>query len=324
MSTYFNRREFIKTAAATASLAVSGQALAAEVKAGSVPRRPFRDEVTLPIIGFPGLCLNNLPSAEEANKVVARAFAEGIDYFDVAPAYGKAEVLLGPALEPYRKKCFLACKTKSRTAEGAKAEMQRSMERLKTDHFEMYQLHCLVDPVKDVDAAFAKGGVMEYLEECKKAGRIRYIGFSAHTIEAATAALDRYPFDSMMLPVNFASFHKGEFGPTAVRLAKEKETRIIAIKAFVKQTWPKDAPNRKEYARLWYQPLSDPHEQQLGVRFSLSQGITSAIPPADQRFVWSGIEIARNFKPLDEQEAKEVAALAESLDPLFKKGKIIS
>lgn len=319
-----NRRQFIKTAVATASFAVAGELHAAEAKPGALPRRPFRDDVTLPIIGFPGLCLNNLGTPEEAAKAVSRAFDEGIDYFDVAPAYGKSEQLMGPALEPYRKKCFLACKTKARTAEGAKAEMDRSLERLKTDHFDLYQLHCIVDPVKDVDAAFAKGGVMEYLEECKKSGKIRYIGFSAHTIEAATAALNRYPFDSMMLPVNFASFFKGEFGPSAVKLAAEKKTRIIAIKAFVRQTWPKDAPNRKDFPRLWYQPLSDPHEQDLGVRFSLSQGITAAIPPADQRFVWSGIEIARKFKPIEDAEQKELTALAESLDPLFKKGKIIS
>lgn len=324
-----DRRSFLKTAVTSASVAIASTLHAAEPPRpkGSLPMRPFKGSFNLSIIGFPGLCLNRVDQ-ENANRIVARAYDEGINYFDVAPAYGSAEEKLGPALEPYRKNVFLACKTKARDADGTRAEMKRSMERLRTDHFELYQLHVLKFTDKDVDAAFMKGGAMEAIEEAKKDGRIRYVGFSAHTIEAAEAALNRYPFDSMMLPINYASFYKGKFGPTAVKLAQEKGTRIISIKAFVKQEWPSDwakdpvlSDIRKKYP-LWFQPLIDPHEQELGVRFALSQPIVSAIPPADDRFIWSGIEIARRFAPINEAEQKELMALAETVTPFFRKGKI--
>jgi len=137
----------------------------------------------------------------------------GVNYFDVAPSYGNAQEKLGPALEPYRKNCFLACKTAKRQRAAAEAEFKRSFELLRTDWFDLYQLHSISDVAKDVDAVFVSGGVMDMLIDAKKSGRVRHLGFSAHSIEAAVAALDRYEFDSVLFPVNFATYYEGNFGP---------------------------------------------------------------------------------------------------------------
>ena len=94
---------------------------------------------------------------DHANRIVAEAVEKGVNYFDVAPSYGDAEIKLGPALEPYRKDVFLACKTTQRTKEGAAAELKESLKRLRTDHLDLYQLHALSDVQKDVDAAFGPG-----------------------------------------------------------------------------------------------------------------------------------------------------------------------
>lgn len=321
MSDHINRREFLKTVAVTAAGAAAANAAAPSANAPAIPKRDYRPGVQVSIVGFPGLCLRRFDQ-EGANKLVAQAFERGCTYYDVAPAYGNSEERMGPALEPYRKNVFLSCKTKMRDAAGCKLEMDRSFQRLRTDHFDLYQLHVLVDVKKDVDAAFMNGGAMETIIEAKKAGKIRYTGFSAHTVEAALAAMNRYDFDSVMFPLNYASFHKGNFGPSIVQLAKQKNVTAISIKSLCRQEWPAGA-NRGAWKHLWYEPLSDPKEADLCLRFALDKGIAAAIPPADDKVFWLAMEIAAKYRPLNEAEMKEVVALAEKMTPLFREGKII-
>jgi aryl-alcohol dehydrogenase-like predicted oxidoreductase len=319
MSQSINRRDFLKTIAVTAASA--GAAMAAPAaSAPALARRDYRPGVPISIIGFPSLMLRRMDQ-EASNRCVAQAFERGCNYFDTAPAYGNAEERLGPALEPYRRNVFLSCKTRMRDAVGARAEFERSLQRLRTDHFELYQLHVLTHTDKDVDATFMKGGAMEVIIEAKKAGRIRFTGFSAHTVEAALAAMNRYEFDSVMFPLNFGSYHKGNFGPAIMELARQRNVTPISIKSMCRQEWPKGA-DRGEWKHLWYQPLSDPAEADLGVRFALSQPIASAIPPADEKMFWMAMDIGHRFRPLDEAEMRQVLALAEQVNPLFREGKI--
>ena len=145
-----------------------------------IPRRQYgRTEEQLSVIGFGGMVVQDV-SPKQAANFVAQAVEKGINYFDVAPFYGNAEQRLGPALKPYRKNCFLACKTLERDAAGAARELKQSLRLLKTDHFDLYQLHALTD-VDEVEQAFGPGGAMETFLKAQKDGKIRYIGFSAHS-----------------------------------------------------------------------------------------------------------------------------------------------
>jgi len=96
----------------------------------------------LSVIGFGGIMLNDNPQ-DFANEIVAKAYELGVNYYDVAPGYGNAQEKMGPALKPYRKNCFLACKTTDRTATGSQNELEDSLRKLQTDHFDLYQLHAL-------------------------------------------------------------------------------------------------------------------------------------------------------------------------------------
>ena len=108
-----------------------------------------RTGVELSVVGFGGIiCMN--ASAEECSRNVGKAIERGINYFDVAPSYGNAEEMLGPALEPYRKNIFLACKTGKRTKDEAWAELKASLQHLRTDYFDVYQLHG-VTTLEEVD-----------------------------------------------------------------------------------------------------------------------------------------------------------------------------
>ena len=273
--------------------------------------------VKLSIIGFGGIVVDGAEQ-QHANRVVAEAFEKGVNYFDVSPTYGDAELKLGPALEPYRKKVFLACKTGQRRREGASEELNESLKRLRTDYFDLYQLHSITDVKDDVDAVFAKGGAMEVFLEAKKQGRIRYLGFSAHSEQAALAAMDRYDFDSVLLPVNFAIFYKGDFGPRVIAAAKSKGTAILALKSLARQQWPQGDPLRKQYPKCWYQPLTKRQEASLALSFTLSQPVTAAIPPGEASLFRMALDLALNFKPISRQDLEKVKEMAKSLNPIFQ------
>jgi aryl-alcohol dehydrogenase-like predicted oxidoreductase len=326
------RREFMRrgTLAAGSVLAggLLGQADAAQNECepgcacANVPRLPQRaygdTGERLSIIGFGGIVVDGVEQ-EHANRVVAEAIEKGVNYFDVAPTYGDAEIKLGPALEPYRKDVFLACKTTQRTKEGAAAELQESLKRLRTDHFDLYQLHAISDVQKDVETAFGKDGAMETFLEARKQGQVRYLGFSAHSEEAALAAMERYDFDSILFPINFATFYAGNFGPRVVAAAKAKGVARLALKAMAKQRWAQDDPTRRQYPKCWYQPLTERSEARLGLYFTLSQPITAAIPPGDESLFRQALDLAMGFRPVSQKEKDKLQQMARPLNPIFKR-----
>jgi len=327
------RREFLKKstlAAGSFTVAGVGQAAGAAqtgkgtpdcdcLTAPKLPRRSLGNTgERLSIIGFGGIVVSGAEQ-EHANRLVAEAVEKGVNYFDVAPSYGDAEVKLGPALEPYRKDIFLACKTQQRTREGAAAEFAQSLKRLRTDYLDLYQLHAISDVEKDVDAAFAKGGAMEVFLEAKKQGQVRYLGFSAHSEEAALAAMERYDFDTVLFPINFATFYEGDFGPRVIEAAKSKGVARLALKAMARQRWPQDDPARQDYRKCWYQPLTEPAEAKLGLYFTLSQPITAAIPPGEESLFRKAVELAMNFRPVSLREKRKLQEMARSLNPIFRR-----
>jgi predicted aldo/keto reductase-like oxidoreductase len=324
-----NRRDMLKLAAVSAAVAVWPRFSLAETAAAPPPapanaasllKRPFgKSSEQVSIVGFGGLVLARLDQ-EASNRLVAEAFEKGVNYYDVAPEYGSAEVKMGPALAPYRKKVFLACKTGQRTAEAAKMEFERSLARLKTDHFDLYQLHHIRDVEKDVAAVFAKGGAWEFIQEARKDGRIRHVGFSAHTEAAALAAMDRFAFDSVMFPLTFSSWYGAAFGPRVLEKANAKGIAVMAIKTLARQKWPKGPRDTTPFSKMWYQPVTDPEEQALSIRWTLSRQVTAILPAANDVLHRRALEIGLAYTPIQAAEDARLKTLAGQLDPLFKPG----
>src|SRR5216683_1966340 len=185
------RREFLKQSALTAAVAASTKLSTVITSIVSIARRPLgKTGEHLSIIGFGGVVIMNEDTGH-SNNIVAEAVDSGVNYFDVAPSYGDAQERLGPALAPYRKNCFLACKTEGRTKDDSRKQLEESLRLLKTDHVDLYQFHALTK-MTDLDEVLRPGGAMETMEAAKKEGKIRYIGFSVHSAETALAAMDRY------------------------------------------------------------------------------------------------------------------------------------
>jgi aryl-alcohol dehydrogenase-like predicted oxidoreductase len=306
------RRDFLRSALASGAAAGSASA-------GPLPRRRYRDDVELSIIGFGGIVIVGLEQSE-ADRMVAASFDRGVNYFDVAPSYwdGEAEIKLGNALTPYRDKVFLACKTTQRDAQGARRELEQSLKRLRTGHFDLYQFHG-VATLKDVEQILGPGGAAETFLKAREQGKARYLGCSAHSVEAALAMLNRFKLDSILFPINFVCFAQGKFGPQVIRNAKDKGVARLALKALAYTPWPKGT-NRKTgpYPKCWYQPVDDRKLALEALRFTLSEDITAAIPPGDEKMYQMALELAAQFKPLTPKERKQLLASTAGVEPLFR------
>lgn len=230
---------------------------------------------SLSVIGFGGILLSGT-TPDEASRLVASAIDRGINYFDVAPTYSQAEERLGPALEPYRNQVFLACKTTARLADPAEAELHESLRRLRTDHLDLYQFHG-VSKAEEVDQILSPGGALKTFIKAQEEGRIRFIGFSAHTEEAAVRLLESFAFDTVLFPINFACWTAGHFGPRVIQKAQERGTGVLALKALARGPWVKGAP--KKWAKCWYEPLESPAEIKAALAFTLSKPVTAALTP---------------------------------------------
>ncbi|MBK9138321.1 MAG: aldo/keto reductase [Verrucomicrobia bacterium] len=319
------RRDFIKMAGGAAGVCALGlpnswfvghAAPIAETVSGMPYRVLGRTGVKVSIVGFSGLALNNEPQ-ERCDRAVREVLDQGVNYFDVAPAYGKAEEKLGPALQGIdRSRYFLACKTKMRDAKGAREELERSLTRLKTDHFDLYQLHH-IRSVEEAKQALAPGGAMETFLKAKEEGKVKWFGFSAHTTKGALEVMKGFKFDTVMFPVNFFEWMTRDFGKPVVDLANEQGAAILSIKPMYHGLWPAGVQRTRQW---WYRTSEGLDEVSLTVRFALSQrGVVSCFPPSFLDLQNLAIQAAKNFTPITDAEVTKLRSMAANLISHFDK-----
>jgi aryl-alcohol dehydrogenase-like predicted oxidoreductase len=319
------RRDFLKQAVITAAAVATAPGLhASDVKSSEVPSKPIarrplgKTGEHLSIIGFGGIVvMNEDPSA--AVNIVSEAVDRGINYFDVAPSYGNAQQRLGPALKPYRDKCFLACKTDGRLKDDSRADLENSLKLLETDHLDLYQFHALTK-MTDLDKVLGPGGAIETFEAAKKEGKIRYIGFSVHSVETALAAIDRYNFDTVLFPLNWVLVSQANFGLQILKRAQEKQMGVLCLKSMAKTVWPAGVKKNHPEPKCWYQPAAFPDEASLGLRWTLSHPITAAIPPGDERYFRLAMDVAQRYKPLEPNEEQALLSGGKGVEPIFHLG----
>jgi aryl-alcohol dehydrogenase-like predicted oxidoreductase len=314
------RRDFIRTATVAAPVIslfpADLNALVRESVPGKLEKRALgKTGEMLSMIGFGGIVVMNA-TPSDASELVKLAIDSGVNYFDVAPSYGDAEIKLGPALEPYRKNVFLACKTGKRKRDDSRAELEQSLKNLRTDHFDLYQHHAVTN-LEDVETILGPGGAMETFIEAKKEGKIRFAGFSAHSVEAAMALMNGYDFDTILFPFNYSTWYSGNFGPQVLDRAQEKKMGILALKAMAKGPWQEGA-DRSKYPKCWYEPLITKEDIRMGLRFTLSHPVTAAVPPGEPELFKTALSLRNDLKPLKDAEVAEIKKKAAAGVPLFK------
>jgi aryl-alcohol dehydrogenase-like predicted oxidoreductase len=273
--------------------------------------------LSVSVLAFGGIVVKNTDQSEAA-AIVAEAVDRGVNYFDVAPSYGNAQDILGPALKPHRQKVYLACKTHGRTKDALLEELHNSLKLLHTDYFGVYQMHG-VNP-DEVDVILGPGGAVEALVELKKQGVVRNIGLTTHHDEVALRVLSSASLDTLLFPINWACYLKDGLGKAALAEAAKQNMGRIAIKGLANRA---KEPKDDGYPKCWYRPIfDDPELAELALRFTMQQDIHTAVSPGDERMLRLALSIVEKYqgkpKPLSADELAELkrrALLVET--PIF-------
>jgi predicted aldo/keto reductase-like oxidoreductase len=280
-----------------------------------LPKRDVRSGIGLSIVGLGGMAFVGM-DRERASRLVEDAVACGVNYFDVAPSYGdgEAEDRLSAALQPHRRRVFLAGKTLERSANGARQDLENSLQRLGSGHFDLYQLHA-VNRRSEVEEVCAPQGALEELLRAREEGLIRFLGFSSHSVPAALAMLDRFRFDTILFPVNFVCYARGHFGPQVLEKARARGTACLALKALAFTPWRKGED--RHYPNCWYRPIDDPELALAALRFSLSENVVAVLPPGDESLSRLAMRLAFQVTPLTPEERFRLMESARGIRPIM-------
>jgi len=210
---------------------------------------------------------------ERAARTLERVLEAGVNHIDVAASYGDAELRLAPWLAEHRREVFLATKTGERSAEGARESLHRSLERMGVDHIDMIQLHNLVDPA-EWERALGPDGALEALVEAREQGLVSFLGVTGHgtrTAQMHRRSLERFPFDSVLLPYSHTLMADAQYAADFERLltlCAERRVAVQTIKSVARRRWPDGATDPRF---SWYEPLRDPEAIRRAVHFVLSR-----------------------------------------------------
>jgi aryl-alcohol dehydrogenase-like predicted oxidoreductase len=257
-------------------------------------------------------------SQADADKVMEQVIEAGINHIDIAPSYGQAEERVGPWMPHERNRFFLGCKTMERTRQGAWDEMQRSLKRLQTETFDLYQCHAITT-MEELDAITMQGGALEAFVEARQRGLIRFIGITGHGVNAPQIyleALRRFDFDSVLFPLNFVQMANPEFRKYAEELlavCKAKDVGTMLIKTITKAPWGE----REHTANTWYEPFDQMDKIQRAVNFALSYETTGLCTAGDTRILPMVLKACENFKQLNSSTMEEMIQSAKQFEPLF-------
>jgi len=271
------------------------------------------DKINLSVVGLGGIVVKDT-SVKETEGIINYAYDRGINYYDVAPGYGNAQDLMGPGLSKIRDKIFLACKTNKRDQEGSETELNDSLKKLKTDYFDLYQLHGMKseDDYKKVSSV---NGALNTLFKAKHQGKVRHIGFSCHSIKVANLLLDNYDFDSILFPVNWALILNKGFGNEILKKCLDKNVSVLALKCMANELWPTE--DRGEYKKLWYKPLTDNDIIEMAIKFTLSKNVVSFLPPGNEKLFKLALEIVNSrLTEINEDEIKFLKEQSKTINTI--------
>jgi len=312
-----SRRSFLKSAAAAAVLSsASPEVLMAEMKE-TMPRRPLgRTGEKVSAIGLGGYHIGKQADEEESITIIRRAIDGGITFMDNCWDYndGVSEIRMGKALRNgYRQKVFLMSKIDGRTKKSAASQIEESLRRLQTDHIDLMQFHEVIR-LEDPDRIFASGGAVEALVEARKAGKIRFIGFTGHKdpfvhlrmLDLATT--HQFRFDTVQMPLNVMDAHFRSFEHQVLPRLIADQVGVLGMKSM-------GDPLILESKTVT--PIECLH-------YALNLPTSTVITGIDSlKILDQALEAARTFKPMSKEAvtrllARTAAAAATGRYELFK------
>ncbi len=281
-----------------AGLGLMGTRAWTDSSAREMPKRPLGRtgfEVSLFSLGAQGV-IEQAGSEEESQAIIHRALDLGVNYIDTAPSYGNgvSERNLGEVMKHRRDEVFLASKTHDRSYDGTLRLIESSLERLQTDHLDLYQLHN-IRTQSDLDRAFARNGAVRAMERLRDDKVIRFLGITGHRDPAILRkGIERYDFDCILLALNAADKHHLPFQDDVLPQAVERGLGVIAMKvpAHGRILRPDGVPTMEKALRyVWTFPVS-----------------TAIVGISRMAQLEENISIARAFEPYSVPMMEQVAS----------------
>lgn len=296
------RREFLEIAVGTALLASFPSELRAAEKHSDVPRHTLgKTGERVSIIGIGGYHIGMQKDENESIRIIRTAVDGGINFLDNCWDYndGTSEIRMGKALrDGYRQRVFLMSKIDGRDKKSAAQQIDQSLDRLQTDRVDLMQFHEVIR-MNDPERIFAPGGAMEAMLEAKKAGKVRFIGFTGHkspeihlhTLDVA--AKHNFHFDTVQMPLNIMDVHYDSFDKKVLPVARQQGIGILGMKAmgdpFILQSKTVTPVECLKYS--------------LSLRPDVLITGCDSVPVLEQ-----ALNVARNFTPLSQSEMASLAA----------------
>ena len=266
---------------------------------------------------FGGAALGRVDQ-DTADRTLDLLLEHGINHIDTAASYGDSEERIGPWMREHRGRFFLATKTGERTYAKAKESIERSVERLRVEQLDLIQLHNLADP-SEWDTAMGPSGALEAVIEARDRGLVRFIGVTGHGVQIAAMhlrSLERFPFDSVLLPYNYTMMQNPQYAADFERLVAVCEQRGVAVQTIKSLTL---APwgEKERTTNTWYEPFTEQADIDLAVRWVLGRAGVFLNTASDVTLLPKILDAAHRLgeRPLD----GEMQALAErkGMAPLF-------
>ncbi len=263
---------------------------------------------------------------ERADQVLETLLEFGVNHIDVAASYGEAELRVGSWMKEHRESFFLASKTGERTAPGARDSIHRSLERLNADSLDLIQFHNLTDE-PGWETAMGPGGALEAALDARSEGLVRFIGVTGHGTRVAEMhlrSLERFEFDSVLLPYNYMLMQSPEYASDVERLMELCASRGIAIqtiKSVARRRWLEDDTQRRF---SWYEPVKEPEALSRVVRWVLSKPGLFLNTSSDATLLPSILKAASEFEEDTNRADLDAALQADAsqleMKPIFIRG----
>ena len=258
----------------------------------------------------------------EADRAMEVLLKYGVNHIDTAASYGDAELRLGPWMPRYRDQFFLASKTGDRTYKEARESIHRSLDRLKTDHLDLIQLHAVIED-EEWETALGPGGALEAAVEARQQKLVRFIGITSHTLRAPIIhqkSLAKFDFDSVLLPYNFMLMQNPAYAAdfkALYRLARSKNTAIQLIKTAQRRPWSDTGEHAAHFAATWYEPFTDQGAIDLAVQWALGLEGVFLNTSGDIHVLPKFLDAASRFKEAPPAEAMQAMLQAQNAIPLW-------
>jgi aryl-alcohol dehydrogenase-like predicted oxidoreductase len=267
------------------------------------------------VFGGAGLSKVTQDEADQTLKVLLRY---GVNHLDVAAGYGDAELRIAPWLRKHPGKFFLATKTGERTYDGAKRQIHLSLERMGVDRIDLIQLHSLADPI-EWDTALSPNGALDACVEAREQGLVRFIGVTGHGTQIAAThlrSLERFDFDSVLLPYSYIMMQDSHYASTFERVAAvcaERNVAIVTIKSIARRPWW----GRERTRATWYQPFEDQRDIDAAVHWALARPRIFLASVGDIHLLPKVLDAASRFVAAPTEEAMQEQRTRVEMVPLF-------